>query len=530
MFYLKLIFLKISQPHSGKFPHIDRSIPVGFLDGAISSIGSSLEQSVTTYANGQIDGAIGGTMGYLFGQDQEMGGQVLDGLAGALADKFGPGPQLDTLLSDVIQQQKAIAAIGNQLQAVSAAIARITGEIANIQALLQEIRQEQLYQAWASRNDFIKGYVNTIDTTYRQYADYMKHALKTHTKSITKLADDIINPGTGVGNAANGISTYLLSGGNQDKGALQLWSEMVAPLVTARKLDYREAVAEYMDYYSKLAYSQLQATNLLIEAYHFRAESDEAQSLWEAYKALLLRQEDQFIRFLVPLVYAAIPGGRFFDELMNPPRWYGNFTFFDAAMQLHPGGQTIEGDADRGSGFYQPSSVFLQAEKLLANLYVTDPEQRRIVVHLVYMDGEDGAISNRINGVQLTLDPGPIAAQHKAQLGPFDLSSDLRNEDSVPDQNMCWSGYTGNSFYVNRLVFTIGADGIPLGDGSYGVTDLNAALPPIDSYGGKVPFQEAKVLRYPLRVSTATPFDFMNFGGYMYSLRYPTCEAFHGIS
>jgi hypothetical protein len=499
---------------------------MGFFDGAISSIGESLERSVTNYAEGQIDVAVGGTMGYLFGNGQVTGGAILNGLPDALKNAFGSGGALDTLLSNVAQQQQAIAAIGSQLQAVSSAIARISGEIANVEALLKVIQQEQLYISWAERNDHIKVYVNVIDTSYAQYASYMNHAIGKPTEEIENLATNIISPTTGVGAAANGISSFMLSGGNQDKGALQLWSEMVVPLVVAGLIDYREAVAEYMDYYSKLAYSQLQATNLLIEAYHFRKDSDEAQSRWQAYKDLLLRQEDEFIRFLVPLVYAAIPGGRFMSPVIDPPRSYENFTFFEAAMQLHPGGQAVRGDTDRGSGYYAASSVFMEAEKLLANLYVTEPERRRIVVHLIYMDGQDGAISSRVNGVQSTLDQEQkrITAKHSAQLGPYPITIEM-NEDQVPDVNMSSSSYTGSSFHVNRLVFTTSDDGKPLDDGAYTVSNLNATLQPIESYGGKVPFQEAKVLGHQLRVSAAAPFDFMNFGGYMFSLKCPTSES-----
>jgi hypothetical protein len=492
---------------------------MGFLDSVISNLGNSLEQSVTTYANGQIDSAVGGTMGYLFGGDQKAGGDTLGGLPDALNRVFDQGSaQLTTLLSDVTQQQQEITAIGNQLQAVSGMIQQITGEIANIEAMLSKINQQQLYATWKETNDQIKVYVNVVDTTYQTYADYMQAAIGKPTTEISRLADDITSPTTGVKTAANGIGKFLLSGGDQDKGALQLWSEMVTPLVTQGVLDYREAVAEYMDYYSKLAYSQLRATNLLIEANHFYDDAKQAGSEWEEYKKLVLSQEDQFIQYLVPLVVAAIPGP--WVDLPGQQFSMENFTAVEAPMQLHPGLQTLPSDADSGSGYYAPTSIFRDAEKMLASLYVTGPEQRRIVVHMLYRGGPNGTIASAVNGVPLTIAPatgGSISPTHQAQFGPLlTINAGLADKDAVPaDPNFRVDVYSGSVFYLNRLVYE------DVLDGTYNLYDLNNTLPPIDSMVGKTPFQQKKVLGYTLQVNAATPFDFMNFGGYMYSVLYP---------
>jgi len=140
---------------------------------------------------------------------------------------------------------------------------------------------------------------------------------------------------------------------------------------------------------------------------------------------------------------------------------------------------------------------------------------------MLYRGGPNGTIASAVNGVPLTIAPatgGSIAPTHHAQFGPFlTINGGLADKDALPaDPNFRVGVSSDTVFYLNRLVY----EDFP--DGTYNLSDLNNTLPPIDSeIAGKTPFQQKKVLAYGLQVNSATPFDFMNFGGYMYSVQYP---------
>jgi hypothetical protein len=498
---------------------------MGFLDDIVSDVGQSLEQSVRDYAKGQINAAVGGTMAYLFG-DQETGGAVLLGLSGAIGNASGLDPlQIKTLQSGVDQQAAAISWIGNQLQFVAKQVQNLTGQIANIEQLLGEIGQELKYIKWADRNGLMLSDFAHIDSKYSTYAAYMADPIGMSSSHIADLAKQITDS---MGEACRHISYVMLSQGNQDKGALELWSEMVTLLVAKGLVDYREAVSEYMDYYSRLTYAQLRATNLLVEAYHYQdfgpVKSSRARRALEEYKGLLLSQEDQFIKFLFPLVVAGATNIDWHPVTepgmpSNPPRFC--FTAPDAAMQLHPGIQWLRTDPERGKGYYAPSSVFMAAEKLLANLYVTDPTARRIAVHMVYGSGTGGSIYRAVNAAHPTLDywgqgNNPIAEPIPPRTFPI-------GPDPYPtfiDFNFNVSGdpeMGPSNIYLNRLVYATTPGGQPIPDGVYTLTNLNGhdGLLPIETYGWKgVPFQQPQVVDYKMQIGPASPFDFMNFAAY----------------
>jgi hypothetical protein len=277
-----------------------------------------------------------------------------------------------------------------------------------------------------------------------------------------------------------------------------------------------------MDYYSKLTYSQLRATNLLIEAYHFRKQKQQPRQAMDEYKSLLLGQESTFIRNLVPLVAAGVA---YFDwsKIVPTKLHVWSFGQSDAAAQLHPGIQWLPGDVDRTSGYYAPSSVFAAAEKLLANLYVTKPEDRRIVVHMLYTNGANGSIATAVNAVPLTLDHKSSVIQPLTdQLGPF-----LYPGYFLIDSNYDWIQETpdkdlGRKFWLNRCVYS--TDAGALKDGTYKLTDLNghSGLVQLQTYAAdNVPFQEPRVLGYQLQIGPSAPFDYMNFAAYMVGVGWP---------
>jgi hypothetical protein len=497
---------------------------MSFFDDAIGAIGQGLAQAAVTGITAETGVNVGGALDALFGNGQTTGGTNINAAAAGIIAAFGPDGSdpdaqvLSTLQADVGQQTAAIAALGTQLNGIVSSLAQITGTIDNIQTMLQAIDAEEKYQAWQTADNFIEVFIVNINAAYTQYAGYLTNYTTTPTSEITGLVNAILNPIDGPLAGVEGINKGMLDDGEK-RGALHLWSSMVKPLVQQGQLDYRLAVQQYFQYSQKLTYAQLQAANLLMEAHIFRGDQTSADEMWKEYRACLLSQETAFIGWLVPLVFAGVEGGVFV-----PPggAFEGvNFTAYDATLQLNPGIQYVRGDAaDPGNAFYEPSRIFKAAEELLATLYVTAPEERRIVVHMSYPNAS--SISNLLTGLFMTLTPGGtstvVHSSSNAVLGsPFPFPSPGDYSPMFPDQNI----YNGLGFYLNRYVFTEAAPS-GLTDGQYQLTDLNGlnGLVPLQTYMSGTyrapapPFQQKNVLAYTMQVNSASPFDFMNFVAY----------------
>lgn len=499
---------------------------MGFLDAAIGSIGQDLAKTAVDSLSQSTGVNVGGTLSYLFGNDQEHGGQNMEELGVAIAEKFaGNEQQLTLLQADMYQQSQALSAIGSQLTGIANALTHITGMIQDIQTLLKEIGQEQLYQEWQAVDVHMTDHIAAIDSAFSTYGNYTSEYKTTPPSEVAQLAQEILNSIHGAKAGRSAINKYLMGGG-QARGALQLWSLMVSPLVQSGVLDYRLAVEQYFQYYQKLAYTQLKATNLLMEAYNYAGDHNNAKIAWKDYKAMILAQEDMFITWLVPLIYGGVQGGVFVPPGANSNCI--NFTAYDAAVQLNPGVQFVRGDAKKvGDAYYTPSSIFSAAEQLLANLYVTSPADRRIAIHMLYPNSL--GINTLLDGLKLTLSltgsSATIGAASANRLGgPFPFPTMDDYSPSYPDQNI----YTGDGFYLKRYLFTNSSDG-GLHDGQYTLTDLNGHddLVPLQTYLTQdrglpaVPFQPHNVVSYPLQVDSAKPFDFMNFAPYTMPSLYP---------
>jgi hypothetical protein len=497
---------------------------MSFLDDAISSVGQDLAKTAAQ----QIDQATGTNAGaalYTLYAGQAKGGENIAALGPAVQKAFGDQQNILTQLqAGLYQQGLGIAAIGNQLAGISSALAQITGIIQNIKQMLSKIGQEQLYQEWQAVDNQMTTYIAAIDAAYDTYGSYISNYKTTPSVEVNFLIENILNVNNGPKVGLGAIHDFMMGGG-QSRGSLQLWSAMVTPLVQTGMLDYRLAVKQYFEYYQKLAYAELRATNLVMEAYHYHNDQTNAKKVWAQYNQQLLDQEDIFITWLTPLVYAGVEGGVFVPSGLSSQAV--NATAYDAAMQLNPGMQYVRGDANVGDSFYTPSRIFADAEQLLANLYLTDHKQRRIVVHMLYPDG--GGINTLLDGLFLTLSPLKSAASinpvSNTRLGsPYPFPGPDDHSPMFPDQNI----YTAGGFYLKRYVFADGSQG-GLTDGQYLMTNLNGrnGLVPMQTYLTEdwhlpaAPFQQDNVTEYTLQVNSAKQFDFMNFGAYTVPRLYP---------
>jgi hypothetical protein len=500
---------------------------MSFFDDAISTVGRGLAQTAAGALSDATGVDVGGIMNTLFGNGQTSGGEALSTVQQELQAKWTGDQASLTMLSDGITQQSAqLAELGNQIGAISTAIASLNAQLSNFAELLANLAQSSLYQQWQAVDVEMTEYIVAIDTSYQTYGQYAAdpnigtpNAIPT--TEVSELMNDVLNMNNGPKVALNAISTFIMDD-SQAKGVLQLWSSMVSPLVAGGQIDYRDAVKQYINYYRKLAYAQLRATNLLMEAYNFNGDPTSATDAWTDYKKTVLSQESTFMTWLIPLIYSGInPQSAMGGRLTVVP-----FTSSHAILQLDPGVQRL-GSGPAGKGYIEPSAVLRSAEELLANLYITDPDERRIVLLMAYTG--DAPIGPAVDQAALTLSPAgggdPVAATRKTRLGaPYAWPGDWVTLSIPPsDDNMLFS-----TLYVTRFVYSAGG-GTGLPDGDYEITNINGqnGLVPYETYISRntsdppPPFLNDAVLNYPLHVDGAKQFDFMNFMAYVIPISGP---------
>lgn len=498
---------------------------MSFFDDAIGTIGKGLAQTAAGALSDATGFDIGGTLGFLFGDGQASGGanlEDLDNKLNTLGSQFPVTAQELTLLQGTVEQQgQQLLTIGSQLNAVQATVSEILLETKDIEQDLTQINQKLLFQSWQNSNNLTTDHITSIQSAYQQYSAYINSYSTTPPQEIASLKDDILNPNNGPLEGLNFIAN-LIQDGNQNPGLLQLWSNMVCALVSSGVMDYRDAVNQYMEYYKTLAFAQLTATNLLMEAYNYDGNTQQSTKAYANYKAVMLSQECTFIQWLLPIINAGIV-----NEMTATSS--AMVSAIHASMQLNPNYSQVA----PGANYYEPSSILYQAEQLLDALYCTDDADRRIVVHMTYFNQPQ--FTGLLNNLDLTLTAlGDAPAMKTVEaiswktLTASTPASVLSPFESYPDVN--WDSI-GLNYCVNRYVFSTNAASQPnptLPDGSYQLTQFNAkdGLSPIQTYASfmesqfsptaMAAFQAPAVLKYVLNVNEQSPFDFMNFLAYNY--------------
>ncbi len=307
---------------------------MSFLDDAISNLGQSLAQTAVTTASQETGYNVGGALNALFGTGQTTGGQNLGNLPAALGSTNLDTSLLNTVLGAVTQQTDQLQALGTQLSSLAGEISAIQGEIDNIQQLLTVINEEQLFLSWQVQDQPVSQLIAQIRSSHQDYGNYIAENSDTQSYDVTQFVNGILSQSNVVSSASSVINNAIVGQGGQSKGLLKLWSDMVLPLVRNGTIDYRNAVAQYMDYYKRLAYAQLQATNLLMEAYNFNptpsplpTPTEQAKKQWKTYRQYLLLQEEPFIDLLFPLVVA----GEEYNFGNGGPRGYLHISVYSSS-------------------------------------------------------------------------------------------------------------------------------------------------------------------------------------------------------
>ena len=478
---------------------------MSFFDDAITTLGQGLAQTAIQAATDETGYDVGGALNVLFGNGQTTGGQDITVLIGAVNNSNLSQPFVEQIQNSLTQQVDLLAALGTQLNALSQQISGLNSAIAGIQAMLQKIDKEILYTQWEIVDTDITNFLTSINVAYGQYSTYLAQGIGVNqqTGPVADLCAEILSANNGAGELSAAISQLLIDD-DQRKGVLQLWTAMIVPLISDNLIDFREAADKYFTYYQRMAYAQLQATNLAMEAYNFQGSSDLAKNMWSSYRNQLIAHENCFITWLMPLIAAGV------QRIEDPSNPHDSNSLL-AVLQLNPSAWT--GSAP----YYQPSSLLQRAEQILADLYVTEPTDRRVVVHMLNDAGP--WIENVVASapVSISLNNGePVLPSRSYSMPRYTLQSGNPG-DPIIDEN-----FYSNAFYLRRYVFeTLPTESgpVPILDGVYGLTNLNGrdGLVPIETYTSfptTVPFMDAGPLGYPMTVSSQSPFAFANFLAY----------------
>lgn len=495
---------------------------MSFFDDAVSVIGQGLAKTAINDFSDMTGYDIGGTLNFLFGDNQTTGGQNLEALSNSLKSEFtGSSDQLSFLNNTLTQQGQMIVDLGTQLSSVSQSINAISIEISKIETLLQQINSLQLYNNWQTLDVQVQVYVNAINTAYQTYSQYIENYDSTPTTEVNILITDILNSNNGPKDGLNGISNFILDNGMQ-KGVLQLWSDMVCALINSGVMDYREAVQQYKNYYKKLVFAQLTATNLLMEAYKFNGDGTSCSQAYTDYKNIILSQENTFIQWLMPM-FASGSVAPIENEYVNGSQY--SFSCYNAAADINPSFTCLENYIE----YYSPSNLLYSVEKMLSSLYNNDIDDRRMVVYMAYTNTMSVAIPAEYN-ISLKSTNNTIIIPSNTgstMIGSYKFPTPIgvqSNSISYPDGNFNFNNQgvsvpPNGGFILQRFIFSAGEQQTPI-DGSYQIYNN---LPPIQSYlqgggnpnyGSGIPLLPNSVSNYTLTIDETSNFDFMNFMAY----------------
>ena len=387
----------------------------------------------------------------------------------------------------------AIAKLGEQLNQIEGMIQELLKELskdfATIEKQLADIKQEQLYTAWELRDNSAQEKIANINTQYNTYVEFAQNPKTTTKASIEQLTTDILN--TNVGAANNRQQLYMMvTGSGEDKGLLQLWQEMVAPLIAANKMSFYDAIENYMDYYATIVYAQMRATVLLVEAYNHEKNPPLAKQTWDDYRKIVDQQELYFVTYFDVFAASELSKWRTTIYISNVP-----FAAIDARQSFYAGSSF---------GWHQPTSLHQQAEALLAYAQSMGPDERRIVVWMVYpRDYPYGS------------QPKPITNFDQIDISITSVDQSVAGDVKPASSNVLQIP-TNPDHTIKRFIF------LPQLDGAYVLKDMNGTpgLPDITGYSGNVYFQHPNYLAFKMSVSPNKQFDFTEFAPY--SDVYPT--------
>jgi|GEM_PF-4047413 len=421
--------------------------------------------------------------GLVLGALGKAGGWVLSSIVG------GPDEE----------QMRAIRAVGQKVSAVEGSVKALSEQLANdtrrILAELEQIKQQQRYMAWQSIDKDLQGSISKVEVQFTRFLEYARNPQETSPKAADQLATEILDSNFGAAVAMADVSK-LLTGVGQNKGALELFTEMVEPLIRDDRITAQAAMANYLNYYVAAAYTQQRCLYLLVEAYHKDNNNKVAKAQRETYQGYVRAQEIPFLRNIERILRQGLVGGVSAS---------GTFTLgYVRAVQDYLCQAAF-------AGAYEPTRCRERAEEIITDSLCLDDSDTRIVVWMLY--SQTAALYVRKDYEHVDVEIVPAGERNGPGISPsyaktIELPA-LPEGSKSPD-------YYEMEHNIKRMVY----QNVPAG--SYVMKDKNGK-DGLETFQGSQQdahyFQDPEYLAHQLTVNDAVQGASMDFCVYAFSSR-----------
>lgn len=417
-----------------------------------------------------------------------VGGLITSGI------EAGAGWVLKGIEGDTGQSESE--ALAKELNYIEGAVNGLQKELAKDTALilkeLKVIQQQQLYQAWETRDNDLQDYITKINVQYSRFLSYARNPNTTSKADVASLVNEILDSNNGASVSLAEINT-LLKGSGPNKGVLQLYREMTEPIIVDGKINGYDALNSYFQYFMDASYAQCRALYLLIEAFHYQNNDGVAEEQYDDYRKLALSQELPFISNVQYFLRGEILGG-----FVKPPNalWAVTLGSANALQDFWAQSAYVSG--------YTPTAVRAKAERIFSNSLALKKDETRIVVNMVY---------NKYYGTKspYNLDSVLVPIVSASLMSPTEIQPVKSDVIQIPYENKASVNYSTENLTLKRMVYT----NVP-GD-SYKMKDMNSqsGLAPHGGSGGRTSyFQNPKYLDHLLIVNEGSQHTSMDFACY----------------
>ncbi|OUR97687.1 hypothetical protein A9Q86_15860 [Flavobacteriales bacterium 33_180_T64] len=392
--------------------------------------------------------------------------------------------------------QSESEALEKELSYIEGAINGLQKELAKDTALilkeLKAIQQQQLYQAWETRDNDLQDYITKVNVQYSRFLSYAKNPNSTSKADVANLVNEILDSNSGAAVSLAEINT-LLTGSGPNKGVLQLYREMTEPIIIDGKINGYDALNSYFQYFMDASYAQCRALYLLIEAFHYKNNDAVAEEQYDNYQKLALTQEIPFISNVQYFLRGEILGG-----FVKPQGflWAISLGSINASQDFWAQSGYVSG--------YSPTEARAKAERIFSNSLALKKNENRIVLNMVYNTGYGTRSPFNLDSVHV-----PIVSA--SQTSPSEIQPTKSDLIKIPYQNKASVNFSTEALTLKRMVYT----NVP-GD-SYQMKDMNdqSGLAPQGGSAGRTSyFQNPKYLDHLLIVNEGSKHSSMDFACY----------------
>ncbi|WP_299749194.1 hypothetical protein [uncultured Tateyamaria sp.] len=400
--------------------------------------------------------------------------------------------------------------MGDQLDSIASAVDVLTKQLTDdmklIEKELKAIEQGQLYNAWQIRDNDLQQYIARFNVQYKTFLTYAANPDSTSQQEVTNLVEEILDTNEGAKVVISEVNTLLVGGGgtSSSKGVLQLWSEMIEPLIKNGKMSCYTALETYFQYYVASAYAQQRALYLVIEAYHQSGNDPAAQEQRRTYQDYVKRQELPFVQNIDAMLRMQLAGG----VNRNPTQLSYDFDYVKALQEYSSGGFW--------AGAYTPSASRARAERIITNSMCLAEGKNRLVIWMTYPPLMHGG-----HNLPKTIDFSNVSVEVQAASNDVGVSYPPAYIDDIvtkPGPGLVEPpNYFEQAHSARRMVFE------DLPGGSYVMKDRNGqdGLAPISgSNTDKRYFQDPKYLSHQMILNGTVRGACMDFGIYPEQVKY----------